>query len=298
MKRFFKWIFINVDILFQTVISILSVIFFSKIYTHRKINNLKKYIKNKENCYILGNGPSLRIELIGKEEMLRNSNVFAINAFAKTELFQLIRPQHYFYIDPDLWRENVPEALVKEREILIEILTKKTDWEMFFYVPWEAYNNCIFKNNFINHKNIVLVPINITPVKGFQKISFFLYKLNLGMPRPQNVLIASIFISINLGFKKIHILGCDHSWIENIKVNHLNQVCIKDEHFYDSTEIKLVPWIKDRDNNVYKMHEVLMFFVHTFYSHHLIREYADFSKTKILNITSNSHIDVYERGIL
>ncbi len=298
MKKFLKWFYSFSDNLFKTLVSMISALLFSRLKTNVFIRNIRNGISDPGECYILGNGPSL-VEELKNEELFRFcQNVFAVNSFVTSESFLKIKPAHYFYIDPDLWRDNVQEKLIRDRNQILDRLVEVTKWKMFFYVPWDAYRNKAFKNKFINHEFIIVVPINITPVGGYTRIAHFLYNLNLGMPRPQNVLIASIFTSINLGFQNINVLGCDHSWLENIRVNDSNQLCIRDVHFYDSSSVKLIPWTKDRENNVYKLHEALKFFMDTFYSHHLVQRYAESCNTKVINLTQGSYIDAYPRGRL
>ena len=51
------------------------------------------------------------------------------------------------------------------------------------------------------------------------------------MPFSQNVLVAAIYISLNLGYKNIYLLGADHSWAHDVSVNDDNQLCLNDRHF-------------------------------------------------------------------
>ena len=54
-----------------------------------------------------------------------------------------------------------------------------------------------------------------------------------GMPRPHNVLIPSIILSMRMGFKKIYLAGADHSWLKEIFVSEDNEVFLTQKHFYD-----------------------------------------------------------------
>ena len=116
------------------------------------------------------------------------------------------------------------------------------------------------------------------------------------MPKAQNVLVPSIFNAINMGYKEIRIYGADHSWLECIRVDNQNRVCLTDSHFYDKEKVKLEPWIKATPGReVYKMHEVLRDIAQMFDSYHQIRWYADKVGRRVVNCTKDSFIDAFER---
>ena len=117
------------------------------------------------------------------------------------------------------------------------------------------------------------------------------------MPRPQNVLVPSIFNGINMGYNEIIIYGADHSWTENIRINNANQVCLTDSHFYDQEEVSLKPWRKATEGReIYKMYEILWDLSNTFKSYHTLREYADTQGCHIVNKTGGSYIDAFDRA--
>jgi hypothetical protein len=121
-----------------------------------------------------------------------------------------------------------------------------------------------------------------------------LYKSYLGGPPMKNVLIASIYLSINIGFKQINLLGSDHSWTSALIVNEMNQVCLADSHFYDKQSVKQKP-LRHIYGSEYKMHEILRDFALMFEGYHVLNQYANYLGCRVYNKCQNSFIDAFER---
>ena len=103
-----------------------------------------------------------------------------------------------------------------------------------------------------------------------------------------------IYVSINIGFSEVNILGSDHSWTKELFVNNENQVCLTDNHFYDKTKLEFNVF-RRLDGSVYKMHEILRDYAYMFEGYHLLRKYGDYIGVKIYNRCSNTFIDAFER---
>ena len=59
----------------------------------------------------------------------------------------------------------------------------------------------------------------------------YCYDCNLAMPSVENVMVASLYIAIYLGYKTVELYGVEHSWTKSLYVNDHNQVCLHDDHF-------------------------------------------------------------------
>jgi hypothetical protein len=193
---------------------------------------------------------------------------------------------------PEFWLIKTSDYFKEQKENLINSLTNKTGWEMLVLIPFQAKDSefvrRVSKNNFIK-----FLFYNNTPVEGLQSISHLLFRLNLGMPRPHNVLIPSIFLSLNLGFKKITIFGADHSWHEEIKIDESNTVTVNHEHFYDGSKVQM-PMYK-LEGEKYFIHDVFRKLHFAFKGYFVLRAYAESLGAKILNASSKSYIDAFER---
>ena len=205
-------------------------------------------------------------------------------ASVRAPFFYELKPKLYIVIDPGYFRNYQQD---KDAAIFIEKM-KKVDWDMYLIVPFE-FKRCKVADVIANSR-IKYIYINLTPVDGIWGISKCLYKHNLGMPLPQNVLNAAIFCAINMGFKTIRVYGADHSWSKDVGVYKNNKVCYVENHFYDNEK---------------SYHEMEGFTISSFFlalskafdSHMKLRKYADNRGVKIINCTPESFIDAYEREI-
>lgn len=251
--------------------------------------NLPQDDKGKD-CVILGNGPSLADSLIEYASNLDKYQLIAVNSFALTKEYELLKPAYYVIHDPAFWtaKHELPSKV-------FDAIRKKTDWSMTLYIPTKAQ-----KNNSVNSlasDKIQIVYYNYTVYKGFRDLGFFFFKRNLAMPQSQNVLVACLYLAINNGFKNIYILGADHTWHENLAVNENNILCLKDFHFYDNgAEINLKPFRKGLDTTeTHKVSEIFEIWAKVFRGYEMIASYARKTRTNIYNSSKVTFIDAFER---
>lgn len=114
-----------------------------------------------------------------------------------------------------------------------------------------------------------------------------------GMPRPHNVLIPGVFMSINIGFNQIFLVGTDHSWLPLISVNENNDALINQQHFYDEGQTQKGQMY--RNSQPRRLHEILEKFMLSFRAYFDLKEYAETRCVKIYNCTPGSYIDAFER---
>ena len=101
------------------------------------------------------------------------------------------------------------------------------------------------------------------------------YKRNLAMPQSQNVLVACLFIAINMRFKQIYLAGADHNWLESLFVNQDNQLCIKEFHFYTEkpNELKYQLFYKNHETKeMFSVKEILQTFSKVFEGYENIKK--------------------------
>lgn len=273
--------------LFQSKMSIMKIILLSKWFV-----NLRKHGSGKDECVILGNGPSLNNDLIKQSAFINEREKFCVNFFALSDEYKIVRPQYYILAAPEFWLKSTTEHFKQQRNILTERLITNTQWQMKLFIPFAAKYSEICRR-IISNKNIEIVYFNNTPVEGWSKIIFPLFKANLGIPRPHNVLIPAIYLAINTGFKKIIIFGADHSWHEEIKVDETNIVTVNHEHFYDKQEYRL-PMYK-LDGERYFLHDIFRKLHYAFKGYFVLNNYAGYMNAKIQNASSRSYIDAFEK---
>lgn len=236
--------------------------------------------------YIMGNGPSLRTNLDNNLELLERSDTLAVNFAANTPEFRIVRPKYYVLADPHFFR-NISD---KNVAALSESL-KAVDWRMTLFVPAKSRRSVA---RMIDNPMVSVEGFNFLAAEGWKWLEQFMFRLRLGMPRPRNVLIPSIMIGIWLGYKKIYILGADHSWLKTLDVDSDNRVVSVQPHFYkeDSHEV-------ERINRTYldlKLHQVLESMTIAFASYHKINAYASKCGITVINATPGSFIDAFPRG--
>ncbi|MCX6296428.1 MAG: DUF115 domain-containing protein [Bacteroidetes bacterium] len=262
-----------------------------KIFIRSKFN-LKLPETENNSCIVLGNGPSLKDSLLKHNTFFKLHELVCVNSFATTSEFSELKPQYYVILDDSFWKSD-GEIVVET----IEALRSKTNWNLNLFIPQIASRSDRYTNLCKQNSNIKLHYYNYTVFNGSETIANWFYKKNLAMPQSQNVLVASIFLSINLGFKEIYLVGADHSWHQNLHVDENNVVCVKDVHFFENEEnVKYRPFKKGiHIDETFKMYEILTAWSKAFYGYIALNKYAAHQNCKIYNSSELSFIDAFER---
>lgn len=273
--------------LIQSFFSIIKIFLISRWFV-----SFKKFRVSNIDCIILGNGPCLKKDLIDNLEFILERDKICVNLFAFSTEYRLIKPNYYVLAAPEFWMKDTIEFHVDQRTKLAEAITGKTTWKMKVIAPFSAQNSEVY-NKLITNKNIEFILYNSTPIEG---LSFFinrLFKMNMGIPRPHNVLIPSIYLAVNLGFKRIFIFGADHSWHEDIKVDESNKLTVNHQHFFESSEVRM-PMYK-LDGKQYFMHDIFRKLFLSFKGYFILKSYAEYRKVLILNASSKSYIEAFDK---
>lgn len=269
-----------------------SIISFLKIIV-RSSFSLKKHKTDQKACIILGNGPSLKTVLKNDKDQLKQHTLFCVNKFPDTDAFEIVKPRYFLITSKEYWNYGKIKKYQEIRENVKKALVEKTTWPLTFFVPQQARSNPDFIKRIQSNPNIELCFFNNTPVEGLQSWSNFFMKKGWGLPRPHNVLIPSIYNCVNAGFKKIYLVGADHSWIPLISVNEDNVALVNQQHFYDEGQTKAESM--HRNSRPRRLHEILEKFMLSFRSYFELKAYAESRGTQIYNCTPGSFIDAFER---
>ena len=284
--------------LYNTFISIIKIIIFSKKLIQTKLINSFNLSKNNK-CIIIMNGPNLISDLGNNSWIYNEKNIFCVNNFSTTDLYQKLKPNFYMISDPAYWEKNPGDFLLDYRKKIYQSIINKTNWSLDFFIPHESFNN-LNKMEIFNNKNINPILFNQTAIKGLKIFRELCYKIGLGTPTPNNVLIPALIKMINLGFKEIFILGTDHSMFKNVSVGEDNILYKDGEHFYGKGKRRKLYSYKYingfvNDSVSLRMSEFLMSAAILFESHELINDFAKSNNVSITNLTKNSFIDSYEK---
>ena len=244
--------------------------------------------KQKQSIVILANGPSLS-KVLDSIKNIEKKDFCMVNLSILTDIFWTLKPKLLVMTDMSLYVHKDHDFSINFRQKLQEV-----DWVMEYCVPFH-YPNWIIKE-FKQNKNIKVSRYTTESwspeLSCFKKIRFFLYRKGLLAPNCSNVLIAAIYVSLLKGYKQLYLLGADHSWMKDVRVNDSNQVVLIDRHYYG---IKEHVWL-DYEGNPIKLEDLLESNLSTFHNHQVLRSYADFlGDVRIINCTEGSYIDAYER---
>ena len=243
-------------------------------------------------CLVLGNGPSLKQSLQHHPDLFKSHDLLCVNSFSVTDEYTLLKPSYYLMLDPGLWL-GIHATAIKT----FEQLRARTTWPVTLFIPTTARKHKIFGDLAKANGNIRIVFFNYTPYRGFKAIGHWLFRHNLAMPQSQNVLVAALFIAVNMGFPQVYLFGADHTWHEQLHVNDENMLCLKDVHFYEQEErISYRPFYKDVTNTAtFTMHEILATFSKIFLGYFVLNEYAKSRNCSIFNASAISFIDAFKR---
>jgi hypothetical protein len=239
----------------------------------------------------LGNGPSLYPDLRSYVDTARQIDIFCVNQFAESDLYEKLRPKYYVFADPSYWLDSEPEEILLMVARVISRIKGCTSWPLTVYAPFPARR--AFEAAFSTAPNIRVVYYNNVPVAGPKRFAYALYRFGVGAPHIQNVLVASLFLALRMGYKNVVLLGADHSWHQTLVLDAANQICVKDEHFYDS-DAELKPFGEGRFN----MHMLFTAFGKMFEGYCRIEDYSQYLGARIYNASSLTFIDAFQRRSL
>lgn len=270
----------------QPAASIIKVALRSELPGHASLTS-----ETEKPLIIMGNGPSLRsfIEFAGENpDILSGFALEGVNFAAITPEFFVLRPMLYVLADPHFFRKPGEDEKVDR---LWENL-QRCNWSMTLWIPAKQAGNIAIRCHSLP-ANIVVRKMNLTPVEGEGFLTNFLINKGFGMPRPRNVLIPAIMTAIWSGYRKIYLVGADHSWLNTLSVDDENRVVSIQPHFYkdDERERKRV----DTEYEGYHLHDILNSMTIAFRSYFEIRGIAQSLGIEIINATPDSFIDAFPR---
>ena len=257
------------------------------ISTIHHINNVK------DELVIIGNGPSLNDTIHYHLTKAEKFDWMVVNNFCNTDLFHQIKPKFYVIADPsNLGKLENLSDLLREETIKFTEGIKSATWKMSLILPDFAIDGYLVQQVKLT-KNIDIFYYN---TKNFakNKSKFSDLENNLIAPPAQTVLNTCVYLGLVLNFKKIYIHGMDMSWHEDLELDQkTNILYIKDRHFYGT---KRRPAILDVNGvKSAKVHEYLMCSVRALESFWQLREYADYKKVQIINMSPHSWVDAFDR---
>lgn len=246
----------------------------------------------KERLIIMGNGPSLRDTIANHSETLKTADTLAVNFAANADTYRDLQPNLYVLADPHFFRTDADGKSSDPNVVRLWHNITSTDWPMTLYVPCKAkLPQAVSKNSRITVKRY-----NLTPGEGLQGPVHWLYRRGFAMPRPRNVLIASIMVALREGYRDIAVVGADHTWSRDLWVDDKNRVISVQKHFYKDNDKEFERVAQEYAG--YHLHDILNSLTIAFRSYHQIAAYAATLGASITNCTPGSFIDAFPRAEL
>lgn len=276
----------------QTLGSLAAVLLFSRL-----TSPARKPL-NGRSCFVFGNGPSFKEDVQKLLPMPEGSVTFCVNDFVQSDLFEQIKPSHYVLLDPYYFGDNVSEHMEGVRKAVFGGIEAKTAWPLTLWVPYDTRKTRFCRQLRFENPHVRIEYFNRTPIEGYRWIRHPLYHRNLGMPLPQNVLVAATFLALNQGFERVAVLGADHSWHEEIMVGSDNVLYLRDRHFYDTGTPKPMALLNHYQallGHEFRIHDFFMALAKMFRGYIQIEDYARTIGAKVVNASSHSYIDAFER---
>lgn len=264
------------------------------------LEDFKNYIKRgrqinrcKDNeVFILSNGPSLNKEIdiiLNHWDYYSKFDFCVVNFIANEAYYDYIKPQYYVLSDPMFFRNNREKS--EQGKKLCSTISEKTHWPLNIYIQYihqDSDNLRLFSN-----KNIDIKIFHSMPYRGIGRFRNFIFNKGLGNGQYGTVTQNAIYLMILLGYKKIHLLGVDHNFFEDLVVTKENIVCRKEKHNYDTNNPVLKPvLIAGKPANLTTFitwHNLI------FQGHEILNEYAKSCNATIINNTTSSMIDCYKK---
>lgn len=290
-RRMLKYVIAVGQQVYFTVVSGLKVVVFSK--TPKRLAAF--HGSGPEACVILGNGPSLKETLAEHPEFLVGKKTLCTNDFVDSEYFSKIKPDYYIFADPTYWSPAASDrfkTLFAHYQQQLRAIT----WPMVIFMPMAARNWNYFHDLPDHNPHLQFCYYNTTEVNCPRALRFWLYRHNLAIPPMQNVMVAGIFVCLNMGFKKSYLLGGDHSWHESLHVDGQNKLFITNSRFQDKAESNKSPFFEDPgESEPYNMHKLFHAFSRMYLGYMELEVYAASIGAKIFNASKRSYIDAFER---
>lgn len=238
--------------------------------------------------FIFGNGPSSEAAIAALLPFRDQFLVGCVNDFYRREVFRRLKPDYYFISDPMYW---LPETdSIYGAPLRAEL--QQIDWPMALFLPFEG--RMAFQAPGTHASCVSVYPFNRTNSWGFTPVKRLFYRLGLGMPRPQNVLVAALFLMLKGGARRLYLSGAEHLWHQTLHLSETNVLHVIHASGGVGSD-KMVPFYKIEGKEVFTVPEIFSAWAAVHESYHELNAWAGDLGARIENVTPNTFIDAFPR---
>lgn len=274
----------------QTVKSLLLVTLFSRPVSQSDLG----HISEGRECVVIGSGPSLKGTLAEHLSFIKQRDVVCTNNFIASPLFINIRPRYYVLMDRAFWLHSTSARLQDEYRQYAQKMVDVVDWPMTIFLPQAARHWNYFQEVPRKNSRVSICYVNTTQVASWTWLKHLLYRRQMAMPTMQNVLVAALFLSVNLRYRNVYLVGGDHSWHQSLYVDEHNRLFLKNTGFQDEDERSYEPFYEDpAEKKPYMMYNLLRDLSRMYLGYMEVEHYAKERGTMIRNASSKSFIDAF-----
>jgi hypothetical protein len=285
MSRYFYFINDILLLFLSCFVNIFSLKFF-------RLNNYPSVKKNKKSIIIV-NGPSLKKDIKKILKKIKEFEFYGVNYFAMTKIFKIIKPNYYVFADPIFWRKDISSEFKKDNSKLFKILSK-VNWNMHLICPIAGAR--IISEKLKKNKNITVIPYR-SHFYYFKNEKFNILALYIGIVTPifNNVLTVALWHALQRKVPYIELYGADFSLFKELSVDqNTNELKSLYSHFYKNTKAQ-ANTNKKYPNRKKKLHNTLLQISNSFHQMYLLSVIARKLKIKIINYSSHSYLDTFDR---
>lgn len=265
------------------------------VRSFRGKSTVDRYVRRSDKLFVLANGPSLTKDVERYEGELLANDCLAVNYIALSDLYARFKPKVYLLCDPAFFADfGTIGATTKDKTVrLLETLAHKTTWPMTLVVP-----DRVMKSEFITNLDNPNVTVVCYASRGLrpERDDDFSRWMKGRCPPVQTVTGTAVFLGVYWRYPETWLLGADTSLHRLINVEQdTNRLYWMDEHFY-GTE-RCYAYKDETDTELFTMSELLRSVANMFQDYELIRKFADHVGVKVVNASSFSFIDAFERAM-
>ena len=247
-----------------------------------KNKKLKDVHKGKR-CFIIGTGPSIKDQDLTK---LKDEYTFVVNTFWNHPYYVEVNPSYYVITDPEVFPRSSERGEFNWKQFIEHLPTIKSCPSEFFF-PISAKE--LIENQHLLDSRV----IHYLVLKGhFNDNLKFNIELDKVIPTTKNVILAALIIATYMGFEKIYLLGCEHSFLAQPAYKYYESF----KEFYKTDHSDTDPrQIKERALDIMSYEGHIHHVAVLFKNYRLFKEKLAKEKpgVKIYNATPNSYLDVF-----